>query len=196
MRLALAFCLIGSAAGAQAVGVVPVFGDLVAFGLPPGFEPKFEQENGGSFILEAVPVDESVQRWSQMLTLTAGAGMAGMPPADFAGQIAAGFRQACPATYSAEGLPPPPIAGATGPVYAAYVACGNVGGHSEEMVIVVFASATNLFTLQWAERWDASQVPLAYVPEVWDPRLNALAADTEVCAPVPGEGPPYPSCGT
>lgn len=194
MKLALGLVLLASTASAQAVGVAPVFGDLVAFGLPPGFEPKFEQESGGSFILEAVPVDESVQRWSQMLTLTAAQGGAGIPPADFAGQIAGGFQRACPATYSATGLPTPAIPGASGPTYAAHIACGDVGGYSEEMVIVVFASATNLFTLQWAERWDASATPLPYVPEVWDPRLQALARDTEVCVPVPGEGTPYLSC--
>jgi hypothetical protein len=51
-------------------GVTPIFSQLVALTYPSGFRPAFENATSVFYIQEAVPVGETVEKWSQMITLT------------------------------------------------------------------------------------------------------------------------------
>src|SRR5207244_3534221 len=68
--------LFASAASAQAPApaaftvISPVFGQLVAFSMPSSFVVVSENANGPNYIREAVPKGETVDRWTQMITLT------------------------------------------------------------------------------------------------------------------------------
>mgnify|MGYP000955014725 CR=1 FL=1 len=79
--------------------ISPVFGQLVAFSMPSNFVATFEDTKPASYTREAVPKGESVQKWSEMITLTGAKGAASAPNASaekFAGAIAGGFQRACP----------------------------------------------------------------------------------------------------
>mgnify|MGYP003972528255 FL=1 len=60
----------------------------IYFELPPGFEQGFEESDESFFIQEWVPKGESVNDWSEMLTLT----IQNMPNIDPVGFFEAGYR--------------------------------------------------------------------------------------------------------
>ncbi len=65
-----------AAAGGKTIrSITPVFSQLVMFSFQPGFKPVFQNTHGGSYIQEAVPNGETVDRWTQMITLTGARGM-------------------------------------------------------------------------------------------------------------------------
>jgi len=84
-------------------------------------------------------------------------------------------------------------------VFAAHIACGNAGGNAggraDEMQLFVLTGAQDLYTLQWAQKSAPRNASVLLDPAIWMPRYDALAATVRLCDPVPGEGPPYPSCG-
>jgi hypothetical protein len=74
--------------------------------------------------------------------------------------------------------------------------CGEVDAsadkHSETVLIVAVKGASDAYTIQWAERGPASSG--AGIDEAkWQARLGALMP-IRLCAIVPGETAPYPSC--
>lgn len=180
---------------------VPVYGQIVAFPLPAPFDitADYEAEQNGSYLLENVPAGETVEAWSQMLTLSGTEGAAQRtdaapaPLAEWlAGQFVEGYTSACAGPVAAQALPPPQ-GGAARAVFAAWIGCPHVAGsgHAEEMLLVVMIGAQDIYTLQWAERSPAAD-RLTMAPH-WPDRL-ALLARTGLCDPVPGEAAPYPSC--
>ena len=50
--------------------ISPIFGQLVAFSQPLGFVVAFEQPTADRYIREAVPNGETIDDWSQMITVT------------------------------------------------------------------------------------------------------------------------------
>ena len=181
---------------AQADGTIivsPIYAQLVATAVPSDFKPGFEHEQNGSYLLELTPSAETVQNWTQMITLSGAKGLAAqIAPADFASQIAQGYQAACPKTFSARVLPVPQIKGAS-EAFAGFLGCGDTGGQSEAMVFVVLKGAQDIYTLQWAEHGPAQGNPIEPDPARWRPRADTLAL-ARVCNPVAGEGSPYPSC--
>ena len=190
---ALILAALPAAAAKDIIAVAPVYGQLVAFAAPAGFAAVDEADQNGSYILELVPQGESVTAWTQMLTLTGlKGGAASQTALEFATSLATGYQSACPDSFSARNLPAPKIKGAT-EVFSGYLGCGNVDGHSEQMVFVVLKGATDLYTVQWAARGLAEAAPITPDVPVWMPRADALAL-TRICDKVPGEAAPYPSC--
>jgi hypothetical protein len=180
------------------IAIAPVFSQLVTMPIPVGFQSIFEDASTTNYIHEAVPLGETVNDWSQMITLLAGADLVTGQPADDAVAMAEGFAgnysSACPATMSAVALDAPPVPGAVA-TFAGYISCGDTGGgQSESMVFVVMVGAQDVYALQWAARGPASAAPLGYDPGTWTPRLQELVATARLCDPVAGEAPPYPSC--
>src|SRR5258705_12551256 len=111
--------LIVSAASAQAPApaafrvISPIFGQLVTFSMPANFVVVSENSNGPSYIREAVLKGETVNRWTQMITVTGAQGLVSGPkantkatPETFAGSIVGGFRSACPDSFAAQGFGP------------------------------------------------------------------------------------------
>lgn len=178
--------------------ITPIFSQLVMFSLPKGFVPAFEDAKGGQYIREAVLEGESVTKWSQMITVTGAKGLASnlnLTPARFAGGIAGGFRRVCPDSYGATGLGE--IRFGSHDAFAAFISCGVASPtgepYSESLLLIVIKGENDYYTIQWAERGDASKTPIKFDEAKWLDRLKGLAP-IKLCPIVPGEAAPYPSC--
>jgi hypothetical protein len=199
--VALGALLVSSAASAQqprAFTVIsPVFGQLVSFSMPMTFVAASEKTTGANYIREAVLKGETVNRWTQMITVTGAKGLAGNPkvtPETFAGSIAGGFKNACPDSFTAEGLGATRFGGQD--AYLAIASCGRVeqstDKHSETALIVAIKGSSDYYTVQWAERAGSSG-RTAIDAAKWQARLRQLQP-IRLCPIVPGETAPYPSC--
>jgi hypothetical protein len=195
--------LLASAAAADAqapatfTAISPVFGQLVAFSMPASFVVVSENANGANYIREAVLKGETVERWTEMITLTSVKGLAGNPkvsPESFAGSIAGGFKAACPDSFTAKGF------GATKfgdqGAYVAVASCGRIESsadkHSETALVVSVKGSADYYTLQWAERGPAAGKS-AVDEAKWQARLRQLQP-IRLCPILSGERAPYPSC--
>lgn len=177
--------------------VAPVFDRIAAFALPDGFASAFEDAQPGFYIHESVPAGETVDAWSQMITLTAAAAP-GLSAEAAAQSIGAGYGDACAVPLTAIAIPPEgaTVPGAEGPIFLGYVGCGQVAatGQSEEMAFVVAVAADTVYSLQWAARGPALDQAIEPDGDLWTPRLAALMGGLRLCLPVAGEAAPYPSC--
>lgn len=176
--------------------ISPIFSQLVSFSMPSNFVGSFEKTKGDSYTREAVPRGESVQKWTEMITVTGARERATTPNASaekFAGIIAGGFQRACPGSFADKGSV---LRTAGLDAYVAVVGCGKVGAgadvRSETALIVAIKGSADMYTVQWAER--GAPAGKADVENAkWQERLRQLGPP-RVCAIVSGERPPYPSC--
>lgn len=154
----------------------------VSLEVPPPFAPSpaYADGNERAAIIEFLPPGDTVEAWSEMLTLTAyGGGAAGMAPIDavmgMAENLRQGYSDACPEGLGLMDLGSPAVPGAEA-VFAAWLACDEVGssGLSEAMVFLVMAAGTTVYTVQWAERGPAGDGPPAFDADLWLSRLDAL----------------------
>ena len=184
------------AAPASLTVISPVFGQLVRFSMPANFAAVSENTRDTFYIREAVLKGETAKQWSQMITITGAKGQAQadtFSPQGLAGVIAGGFKRTCPDNFVAQGL------GATKfgehEAYAAVAGCGKVGadGHSETALIIVVKGNSDAYTIQWAERAGPASSGRDLDEAKWQERLRELMP-IRLCAIVPGEAPPYPSC--
>ena len=180
------------------LAISPIFSQLVAFKMPLVFHVVNEETGTHSYIREAVPQGETVDRWTQMITVTGYQGVAadpGPPPAAIINTIADGFKKACPDTITIGDLGSPPIDGH--PAELAYLACGNVSegvnSHSEATLILVIKGAQDYYSIQWAERGHAQATRVVFDEQHWLARLQQLMP-VFLCDKVPDEEAPYPSC--
>ncbi len=178
--------------------VSPIFGQLVAFSQPSNFVLGFENADGSNYIREVVPRGESVEKWTQMITVTGAKELAQQRevyPVAVASTIANGYKKFCPKSFAATVLPPPDVAGFKS--FTAVVGCGTVTGdgapRSEEALITAIKGESDYYTIQWAVRGPASDKPPAFDKAAWEKRLRDLGP-IRLCRIVPGESAPYPSC--
>lgn len=181
--------------------VTPVFSQLVRFAVPANFHGVTQATKGNFFILEMVPLGETKERWTQMITLTGIQGMATAPnatPRAVASNIGGGFQKACPETFAA-GLLGPLHTGGNEPQegFALLSSCGSVkaaaGDHSETSLIIAIKGTNDYYTLQWAERGPGQAGKIELKDPKWLSRLSSLGPIV-LCPIVPGEKAPYPSC--
>ncbi len=178
--------------------ISPIFGQLVMLSLPKGFTTVFEDTSGNQYTREAVLDGETVAHWSQMITVTGAKGLAANPRVtaqSFVEEIAGGFKNACPDTFSAKGLGTLKISGRD--AFIALAGCGTVSAdgdaHGEAALLVAIKGAADYYTIQWAERGPASARPITFDEAMWKGRFNTLSP-IKLCPIKPGEAPPYPSC--
>ncbi|MBV9971426.1 MAG: hypothetical protein JO228_15700 [Xanthobacteraceae bacterium] len=178
--------------------ISPIFSQLVMLSLPKGFATVFENTSGNQYTREAVLDGESVERWSQMITVTGAKGLAAnarVTAQSFVEQIAGGFKNACPDTFSAKGLGGLKISGRD--AYIALAGCGTLSSdgsaHSESALLVAIKGTADIYTIQWAERGPASARPITFDETMWKDRFDKLGP-IKLCPLKPGEAPPYPSC--
>jgi hypothetical protein len=178
--------------------ISPIFGQLVMLSLPKGFTTVFEDTSGNQYTREAVLDGETVEHWSQMITVTGAKGLAANPRVtaqSFVEQIAGGFKNACPDTFSAKGLGALKVSGRD--AFIAVAGCGTVSAdaaaHSEAALLIAIKGTADYYTIQWAERGPASPRPITYDEAMWKDRFNKLSP-IKLCPIKPGEPPPYPSC--
>lgn len=199
LLLCVALCAASPASAQTSTIVAPVFAQLVTGPLPEGFEPAFEDTNDFGYLNESVPIGETVDTWSQIVTLTGAKGLAmgegAMDARGFAEYLADSYYQSCPDSFALAELEQIQIAGAAD-AFAGYLGCGTLAGTtmSEAMVFVVMVGVQDIYTLQWAEHGPASATPIDYPGGVWNDRLNILLDYASLCEIIDGEEPPYPSC--
>ncbi len=178
--------------------IAPIFSQLVMVSLPAGFTTVNEQSNDRQYIREAVLKGETVDQWSEMITVTGAKGLAAKPQMSaqyFAAEIAGGFQKACPATFSVKPMGEVKIS--TQEAFVAVASCGKVDAstdkHSETALILAIKGVEDIYTIQWAVRAPSSAENLTIDEAVWKDRLQKLAP-IRVCPIVVGEKAPYPSC--
>jgi hypothetical protein len=178
--------------------ITPIFSQLVTFALPTGFRPIFENTNGLQYLRESVLEGETVNKWSQMITVTGAKGMAQDPnvtPQMFAGRLGGGFRRNCPDSFSAGALGAFKVSGYD--AYTAVLSCGvarpTSEPYSESMLLIVVKGENDYYTIQWAERGESSRSPIKLDDPKWIERFKQLAP-IRLCPIVAGEAAPYPSC--
>ena len=199
---ALAIALSGLAwptlAAPPFTATTPVFGKIVAYTLPEGFKGAFEDANDSFYIQEAIPAGESVDNWSQMITMTGnkGQGASGAQPLEMAAEnMRAGYQKACPETFTAQSFGPSLVDGRE--ALTVFLGCGAVdaaqGRISEKAVIAFIRGDDNVYTIQWAEHTAAEAAPPSYDQAIWSARMAQLNP-IKICDRVEGENAPYPSC--
>jgi hypothetical protein len=179
--------------------VTPIFSQLLVTGSPPGFDViSFEKTRDQFYIRESVLKGESVNGWSQMISVTGMKDLASKPeatPKIVLNGMADGFKRSCPFTFNTKVLSDGPINGSDAAV--AVVSCGTstgtAGKTSESAVIAVIKGKADFYTVQWAERTAPSNAPIPIDLKKWTDRFKALGP-VRLCPIVPGEKAPYPSC--
>ena len=182
------------------VAVSPIYSQLLAHSLPSGFQVVYENDSGPEYIREAVPTGQTVQQWTQMITVTGAKGLAANPdatPRRFVEVMAAGFKKACPDTFAAQLVHEGNLSSGQ-PAVTAWMGCGATGDapgplRSESALVTAIQGSTDIYSVQWSMRGVASKTALQFDDAVWGPRLKALMP-IRVCNPVKGEKAPYPSC--
>lgn len=216
-RAALAVCLLGGiwagtthaqgagegvealrAKGYSVRAITLIFSQLVAYSVPPTFVPAFRNTTNGHYTQELVPQGETVQNWTQMITVTGAQGLASAPnltPKALAERMAAGFKDLCPASFSAARIGELKVG--EHDAFGAVIGCGTTGAgsppRSEHMLLIVIKGQADYYTIQWAERGPATQGPAVFEQAKWVDRLKRLAP-INLCPIVEGEKPPFPSC--
>jgi hypothetical protein len=186
LALTIATTSIVSQAGVSPsiTAVTPIFGQLVALTYPSQFRMVNQETKGQSYLQESVKTGETVDQWSEMITLTGRQGAASLPQASakaFVLNMFKGFQTACPATFSILELGPRSVDGRES--FAAIGSCGSVStaeeaskhaAHSETALIVGIKGSADIYTIQWAERGQPSSSPLTPDPGIWSDRFKQL----------------------
>ena len=178
--------------------VTPVFSQLLMLSLPGGFKQVLEESRTAQYVRAFVAEGESFRKWSQKVTITGEKWLALNPniaPQAIADRMAAGLRKACPPSFSGAVLGPMKVG--TYDAFSVVIGCGIVDPDgsffSETVLIVVIKGENDFYTVQWAERGNASVAPLEIDAAQWRERLGKLAP-LALCPVVKGENAPYSSC--
>jgi hypothetical protein len=184
--------------GSSVKSISPIYSQLLLLSFPSGFKTVFENVRGPQYIREAVLDGEDVNQWTQMLTITGAKGLAAkadLTPKKFAEGMAAGYQRACPNSFSVKSFADEKISGYES--FTAIMSCGaspSTGGRtSESAVVLVIKGEADYYTIQWAQRAQASTTPIPIDAALWAQRLKRLAP-VKLCPIVAGEAAPYPSC--
>src|SRR5690348_10590638 len=88
--------------GYSVMTITQIFGQILANRLPPGFEPVFENAKPGFYIQEFVLKGETVNQWTQMITLAGSKGLSSnsqLKPEYLVSMVASGFKHTCPQSF-------------------------------------------------------------------------------------------------
>jgi hypothetical protein len=186
-----------AAQGHSVTAVTPVYSQLVMFSYPPGFKLAFAKDAGANYIQEYVLEGETVEKWSQMVTLTGAKGLAAnqaVTPQRLVERIAGGFQGVCPSSFGAQPIGTLKISGHD--AFVALFGCGTVSSgppRSEVAMVLAVKGTADYYTIQWAERSQQSAQRPVLDGEKWLGRLKQLNP-IKLCGRIPNEPAPYPSC--
>jgi hypothetical protein len=183
--------------GRDSIGMVaPVFGHIVFLHVPMEFKSADEVTKGNFYIHEFVPAGETVDSWTQMITVTGNRSpqLVGGTPKQMAEGMASGYKRTCPSSFAARAIFQGVMNG--NDAFVMLVGCGSAdasGSHSEVAQIAVVKADNEFVSFQWAERGVASDSPPALDAPMWSARFSKLMP-LKICPVVEGEAAPYPSC--
>ncbi len=174
--------------------VMPIFSQVVRVPMTAPFMQIEEKVNDPFYIWKAVLPGESIQKWSQMFTVTGGRAMSKAVPELTVGMIAEGFKRICPDTFSVKPMDVSRLK--SNRAAGLLIACGTASSigepYSETTLLIAMPGQSDFYIFQWAERGPASKTPIEFDAR-WTERLNSLT-QIRLCPRIPGEAPPYPSC--
>lgn len=184
--------------GAKVITVTQIFSQILANVLPEGFEPVIENLKEGFYIQEFVLKGETQNQWTQKITITGSKGLSLNPkvtPEKFVNFVASGIKGVCPQTFSANSFGAGKIDGHD--AFGMLTGCGEVpisqGKVSEINLIFSIKGEADYYSIQWAERGFPSSSQIVLDVKSWNQRISKLKP-IKLCAIVPGEAKPYPSC--
>ena len=170
--------------GANVQMIAPVFHEQVLFSLPGTFQVTAPEHTSSKSYLREIPLrGETVDRWTQMVTLSGANGLVLKPNGtaqNMGDLLARQYRSSCPDSFAAQPPQKGKISGKDANILL--MSCGSVqdqGGrpgarHSETALILVIQGAADMYTLQWAERGPAVEGPLKLDDARWIGRLKTL----------------------
>lgn len=144
---------------------VPVFGRTVRFGLPEGWRLALQKSaTPDSYVVEFIPRAESLERWSQMVTLLGFRGAAArgrFTVEEFARSIATGIARRCGDQTVFAPLGPTRVDDFD--AFEAIIGCARLGrpqqgagaGQGEIAYYLIVADDEDVYVLQHAQRGDA-----------------------------------------
>ncbi len=156
-----------------------VFSQQVFYNIPSDFSNQLlsERSNDTNYIHERGLRGETVQNWSQVITVTGIKGLAAnkdVTPMILIGSIVLDFQKICPSSFTGTKFLDGTMGNGT-PVAAAVLSCGTAKDKSETTLITAIKGSNDYYTVQWAERGKASKKPLKIDEKKWVERLNLLA---------------------
>jgi hypothetical protein len=194
MTTTVIFAAVQAVADPTFTAVTPIFGQVIALRYPSKFRMANEETKGHDYLQESVKSGETVDKWSEMITLTGRQGAASHPQAsakNFVLNIFKDFKAACPATFSILELGSQNLDGPES--FASVGSCGSVSTpeeknvpHSETALIIGIKGTADIYTVQWAERGQPSDRPLALDAGLWADRFKQLQP-IRVCERGPNE---------
>jgi hypothetical protein len=177
--------------------VVPIFSQLLVFSTPNDFKAAGEALRDNRYVQRSVPVGQSLDRWTEMITVTGekdAATLPGVSPQKVAENMAGAWKQGCPESFAAASFGPVKVERYDG--FATVIACGAADvdkARSQTLMVVAIRGERDVYTLQWTERGPPSKTPPAIDARRWQDRL-ARIAPVRLCTIEPGEAPPFPRC--
>lgn len=76
--------------------VIPIFSQKIAFNLPTNWKAVFEDQQEGSYMIEFIPQEETIEQWKNLFTIQAFENLAGKTtPIDFLNGMAVRIKDAC-----------------------------------------------------------------------------------------------------
>ncbi len=188
----------GGSPPAKYVQISPIFSQIVAFSVPAGFVEADQHMNSRFYIRESVLKGETVNHWTQMITVTGQKGAAatrGLTPGKELNLLASGFMHACPTTFNTMHLGTLKVGKYD--AEARVLSCGINPRlrtpRSESALIVAIRGRRDVYTIQWALRGAPSKVKLTLRRAEWEGLLGRLQP-IRLCRTIRGEKPPFPSC--
>jgi len=181
--------------------ISPIFHQLVVFSLPAEFKTAnaaYEATKGAFYMREYVPQGETVEHWTQLITVTGTKDLASnqnATPRVLVSALANGVRSHCPDTFASTDLGPQMLGEYQG--YAVITSCGHLGSgaeaYSETAIVLAFKGSADYYSIQWARRGADSKRALTLDSSYWSKQFERLRP-IRLCPIVPGESAPYPSC--
>jgi hypothetical protein len=181
--------------------ISPIFHQLVVFSLPAEFKTTnaaYEATKGAFYMREYVPQGETVDHWTQMITVTGTKDLAAnqnATPRVLVSALANGVRSHCPETFATADVDAQMGGDYQG--YAVITSCGHLQSgaeaYSETAIVLAFKGSADYYSIQWARRGADSKRALSLDNAYWTKQFDRLRP-IRLCPIVPGEAAPYPSC--
>lgn len=184
--------------GYSVTSITPVFSQLVAFSLPASFITVSENAQDGIYMREAIPKGETVNNWTQMLTLSGFKGLAKNPKLDlvtFSNLYMEQMVKKCSPNASGGKVTNLKVGEHDALIY--FVSCANVNylgaAHSEQTLFLSIKGESDYYMILLAERGAPQESIPVFERDKWANRFNQIKP-IRLCPRALGESPPYPSC--
>jgi hypothetical protein len=162
--------------------VMPIFSQVVRVPMTAPFMQIDEKVNDPFYIWKAVLPGESIQKWSQMFTVSGFKAMSNAPPELVARMFAEALKQTCPDTFSVKSMDTSRLKGNR--TAGLLLACGTASSiaehYSDTRLLIAMQGQSDFYVFQWAELGPASRTPIEF--DIWSVPSGWPA--TRVCWPL------------